>query len=114
MTWQQRIGAALDARRAAEALRVRTPVENGAGRFLTCDQRRYSNFSSNDYLGLSQHPALIRAWQQGAEQYGVGSGGSGHVSGYTRAHQALEEQLADWLGYPGRCCLSPALLPIRR
>lgn len=100
MTWQQRIDAALDARRAAEALRVRTPVENGAGRFLTCDQRRYSNFSSNDYLGLSQHPALIRAWQQGAEQYGVGSGGSGHVSGYTRAHQALEEQLADWLGYP--------------
>ena len=100
MTWQQRIDAALDARRAAEALRVRTPVENGAGRFLTCDQRRYSNFSSNDYLGLSQHPALIRAWQQGAEQYGVGSGGSGHVSGYTRAHRALEEQLADWLGYP--------------
>ncbi|MEL2239588.1 8-amino-7-oxononanoate synthase [Leclercia adecarboxylata] len=100
MTWQQRIDAALDARRAADALRVRTTVENGAGRFLTRDQRRYCNFSSNDYLGLSQHPAIIRAWQQGAEQYGVGSGGSGHVSGYTTAHQALEEHLADWLGYP--------------
>lgn len=100
MTWQQRIDAALDGRRAADALRVRTTVENGAGRFLTRDQRRYCNFSSNDYLGLSQHPAIIRAWQQGAEQYGVGSGGSGHVSGHTTAHQALEEHLADWLGYP--------------
>lgn len=99
MTWQQRIDAALDARRAADALRVRTTVENGAGRFLTRGQQRYANFSSNDYLGLSQHPDVVRAWQQGAEQYGVGSGGSGHVSGYTTAHQALEDHLAGWLGY---------------
>jgi 7-keto-8-aminopelargonate synthetase-like enzyme len=36
----------------------------------------------------------------------LGSGGSGHVSGYTTAHQALEEELADWLGYP-RALLFP-------
>lgn len=100
MTWQQRIDAALDARRAADALRVRTTVDNGAGRYLIRDQQRYCNFSSNDYLGLSQHPAIVRAWQQGAEQYGVGSGGSGHVTGFSTAHQALEEHLAGWLGYP--------------
>ncbi|HAT1618304.1 TPA: aminotransferase class I/II-fold pyridoxal phosphate-dependent enzyme, partial [Raoultella ornithinolytica] len=58
------------------------------------------NFSSNDYLGLSQHPQIIAAWQQGAARYGVGSGGSGHVSGYSEAHRELEESLADWLGYP--------------
>ncbi|HFY0386060.1 8-amino-7-oxononanoate synthase, partial [Escherichia coli] len=39
------------------------------------------------------------AWQQGAEQFGIGSGGSGHVSGYSVVHQALEEELAEWLGY---------------
>ncbi|WP_368541552.1 8-amino-7-oxononanoate synthase [Enterobacter soli] len=100
MTWEQRISAALAERRAADAFRVRGAVENGAGRFLTRDRKRFCNFSSNDYLGLSQHPQIVRAWQQGAERYGVGSGGSGHVSGYTTAHQALEEQLADWLGYP--------------
>lgn len=99
MTWQQRITTALEKRRAAEAFRVRTVVEGGAGRFLIRDQRQFCNFSSNDYLGLSQHPAIVRAWQDGAEQYGVGSGGSGHVSGYTTAHHALEESLADWLGY---------------
>lgn len=100
MTWQQRIDTALNARRTAEAFRVRTVVEGGAGRFLTRDGRQFCHFSSNDYLGLSQHPVIIRAWQQGADQYGVGSGGSGHVSGYTTAHLALEEALADWLGYP--------------
>ncbi len=99
MSWQQRIDAALDERRAADALRTRCAVSQGAGRWLTLSEQRFCNFSSNDYLGLSQHPAVIRAWQQGAERYGVGSGGSGHVSGYTTAHQALEEELADWLGY---------------
>ncbi|WP_049057328.1 8-amino-7-oxononanoate synthase, partial [Klebsiella aerogenes] len=76
------------------------PVSHGAGRWLEREGERWLNFSSNDYLGLSQHGAIIAAWQQGAERYGVGSGGSGHVSGYSEAHRALEEELADWLGYP--------------
>ncbi|APG17294.1 8-amino-7-oxononanoate synthase [Kosakonia radicincitans] len=100
MSWQQRIDAALSERRAADALRSRQTVAQGAGRWLTVGERRFCNFSSNDYLGLSQHPAVVRAWQQGAERYGVGSGGSGHVSGHTVAHQALESELAEWLGYP--------------
>ncbi|ATY03501.1 8-amino-7-oxononanoate synthase [Klebsiella aerogenes] len=100
MSWQQRIDRALDERRAADAFRRRLPVSHGAGRWLEREGERWLNFSSNDYLGLSQHGAIIAAWQQGAERYGVGSGGSGHVSGYSEAHRALEEELADWLGYP--------------
>lgn len=100
MSWQQRIDGAIASRREQDAFRTRQCVTQGAGRWLVQKDRRYLNFSSNDYLGLTQHPAVIRAWQQGAEQYGVGSGGSGHVSGYTDAHSQLEESLADWLGYP--------------
>lgn len=100
MSWQQRIDEAVAARRQADALRTRQCVDQGAGRWLIRDGQRYRNFSSNDYLGLSQHPAVVRAWQQGADKYGVGSGGSGHVSGYTLAHQQLEAGLTDWLGYP--------------
>ncbi|MDM3066841.1 8-amino-7-oxononanoate synthase [Citrobacter sp. CK180] len=99
MTWQQKIDDALMARRSADALRRRCAVAQGAGRWLVANERQYLNFSSNDYLGLSHHPQIIRAWQQGAERFGVGSGGSGHVSGYSVAHQALEEALAGWLGY---------------
>ncbi|MBG2637425.1 aminotransferase class I/II-fold pyridoxal phosphate-dependent enzyme, partial [Klebsiella michiganensis] len=100
MSWQHRIELALAERQAADALRSRLPVTLGAGRWLSREGRRWLNFSSNDYLGLSQHPAIVTAWQQGADRYGVGSGGSGHVSGYSEAHRALEEQLAGWLGYP--------------
>ncbi len=99
MSWQSRIEHAVAERRETQAFRQRQPLTLGAGRWLVRGDRRYRNFSSNDYLGLSQHPHVVRAWQQGAELYGVGAGGSGHVTGYHQAHQRLEEQLADWLGY---------------
>lgn len=100
MTWQQRIDIALDERRHAQAFRQRVPVTQGAGRWLVQGDKRWLNFSSNDYLGMSQHPEVIAAWQAGAARYGVGSGASGHVCGYSDAHWQLEEQLAQWLGYP--------------
>lgn len=100
MSWQQRIDSALAQRREADAFRRRVPLAQGAGRWLECEGQRYRNFSSNDYLGMSQHPKVIRAWQQGAEQYGTGSGGSGHVTGFSHAHRDLETELAQWLGYP--------------
>ncbi|WP_105635849.1 8-amino-7-oxononanoate synthase [Cronobacter dublinensis] len=99
MTWQARIDEALTAREASHSLRRRVACDPAPGGALVHQGVRYRNFSGNDYLGLSQHPALIAAWQQGAEHYGVGSGASGHVSGYSGAHQALENALAQWLGY---------------
>ncbi len=99
MTWQKRIELALAERRASNSLRTRQVNEAGSGRYLVTHAKRHLNFSSNDYLGLSQHPQIVRAWQQGAERYGVGSGGSGHVTGYSTAHHQLEGELAQWLGY---------------
>jgi 8-amino-7-oxononanoate synthase len=100
MTWQQRIEATLAEKRAGDSFRIRQVNERGSGRQLVSGGQSYLNFSSNDYLGLSQHPDIVRAWQKGAEEYGVGSGGSGHVTGYSLAHQQLEAELAQWLGYP--------------
>ncbi|WP_395316028.1 8-amino-7-oxononanoate synthase [Variovorax sp. UC74_104] len=54
-------------------------------------------FSSNDYLGLAAHPALAKAWAEGAALYGAGSGGSHLILGHSRAHEQLEERLADWM-----------------
>ena len=68
------------------------------GRILSADNKTYLNFSSNDYLGLASDPALIKAWQKGADLYGVGSGGSYLVTGYSQAHADLTEQLKAWLG----------------
>ncbi|AJJ11052.1 8-amino-7-oxononanoate synthase [Yersinia rohdei] len=100
MSWQNRIEHGLQQRREAAAYRTRQMNDGASGRWLQLGARRYLNFSSNDYLGLSQDAAVIAAWQQGAARYGVGSGGSGHVTGYSQPHAQLEQQLADWLGYP--------------
>jgi len=56
------------------------------------------SFCSNNYLGLANHPQVIAAFKNGAERYGVGAGASHLVSGHSRAHQALEEELADFVG----------------
>ena len=54
-------------------------------------------FCSNDYLGLANHPALVRALAEGAQRYGAGSGASHLISGHSEAHAALEDELAAWL-----------------
>ena len=56
------------------------------------------SFCSNNYLGLANHPQVIAAFKNGAERYGVGAGASHLVSGHSRAHHALEEELADFVG----------------
>ncbi|MDA5489902.1 aminotransferase class I/II-fold pyridoxal phosphate-dependent enzyme, partial [Yersinia kristensenii] len=99
MSWQNKIERGLQQRCEAAAYRTRQMNDGANGRWLQTGTRRYLNFSSNDYLGLSQDAGVIAAWQRGAQRYGVGSGGSGHVTGYSMPHAQLEQQLADWLGY---------------
>ncbi|WP_047682992.1 MULTISPECIES: 8-amino-7-oxononanoate synthase [Xenorhabdus] len=99
MNWSDFISRRLAERRGTSLWRSRQVHLGSDGQLLDTADGQYLNFSSNDYLGLSQHPQIIAAWQQGAERYGVGSGGSGHVTGYTAAHHMLEQQLAEWLGY---------------
>ena len=52
------------------------------------------NFCSNDYLGLKDHPDVVRAFTDAAAKYGVGSGASHLVTGHGPEHEALEEELA--------------------
>jgi 8-amino-7-oxononanoate synthase len=55
-------------------------------------------FCSNDYLGLAHHPELRSALQSAAAQFGVGSGAAHLITGHSRPHQQLEEELADYTG----------------
>jgi len=52
------------------------------------------SWGSNDYLGLSQHPAVLDAAQAALRQYGAGAGASRLVSGHTPLHAKLESILA--------------------
>ncbi|WP_413161896.1 8-amino-7-oxononanoate synthase [Aeromonas salmonicida] len=92
------LGKALAGREQAALLRRRTATDGSVGGRLQVAGRDYLNFCANDYLGLADHPAIKAAFKDGIDSYGAGSGASPLVTGYSRAHQQLEETLADWLG----------------
>ena len=99
MAWSQRITQALATRRLHGQYRQRQVNDDADARSLRVEGKAYLNFSANDYLGLSHDARIIAAWQQGADRYGVGAGGSAHVTGYRAPQAAFEQQLAEWLGY---------------
>jgi 8-amino-7-oxononanoate synthase len=96
----QSLETALAERRAVQLYRQRRVVDGPQGPQLELDGRSVANFCSNDYLGLANHPALVAALKRGAEQYGVGAGASHLINGHSRAHHALEEELAAFVGRP--------------
>jgi glycine C-acetyltransferase len=53
-------------------------------------------FGSNNYLGLANHPYIIRKVTEAVKEYGVGVGGPPLLNGYTKLHRKLEEQLAEF------------------
>ncbi|QSX42144.1 aminotransferase class I/II-fold pyridoxal phosphate-dependent enzyme [Shewanella cyperi] len=57
------------------------------------------DFSANDYLGLAREPQLAAALAEGANRFGVGSRASALVSGYSPAHEALEQELCRVTGH---------------
>ena len=98
--WRERVQAARVQREAENRVRVRRSVEHRDGARCTVDGRVLLNFCGNDYLGLSQHFAVVGALQDTAAREGAGGVGSHLVCGHHAIHDALERELADWLGAP--------------
>ncbi|MCB1135047.1 MAG: 8-amino-7-oxononanoate synthase [Chlamydiia bacterium] len=68
--------------------------------FLVHQGQTYINFSSNDYLGLSQHPVLKEAAAASAWKLGVGAAASRLVTGNHHCHEELEQELCQWKRAP--------------
>ena len=88
------LASALAQRRSQHLYRTRRILESPQGPEVVIDGRRVLCFCSNDYLGLANHPDVIKALQQGAAEHGVGSGAAHLICGHHAAHHALEEELA--------------------
>ncbi len=88
----------LTAIREAGLLRELRQVDSPQGTRVEIAGRTFLNFSSNDYLGLANHPALKEAAIQAVEKFGVGAGASRLICGSLAPFHELEETLADFKG----------------
>jgi 8-amino-7-oxononanoate synthase len=64
------------------------------------DDRDVVLLCSNDYLGLASHPSVRTAAADAVARWGAGVGGSRLVSGNISLHRQLEQELAEFKGYP--------------
>lgn len=84
----------LDHLRNQGLLRSLRKISSPTPPFLELDGRKMINFSSNDYLGLSQHPALIESAHKALKKYGTGATASRLVCGSLDLTHELEEKIA--------------------
>jgi 8-amino-7-oxononanoate synthase len=78
--------------------RSRRVIDGPQSVVLTINGKSVINFSSNDYLGLANHPEVVATFKMAVDKYGVGSGSAHLICGHSRAHHALEEELAEFSG----------------
>src|SRR3984957_1744834 len=78
-----------------------TPLQKQAAQFPLYrrpDGSEVLVWSSNDYLGMGGHPAVVQAACSAAQAMGAGAGGTRNIGGTSPAHAALEAELADLHG----------------
>src|SRR3954451_7446981 len=92
-------GAEERAGRGGEAGRWRAPRDfdaAGPEGKLAPDGRPVVSFASNDYLGLTQHPAVVAAAHAALDRWGAGAGSARLIVGSRPVHSELEAALARW------------------
>lgn len=95
MTSSERAYSAYLSRRRKDGLeRTLTHVEYPEPGIIRVNGRRYVNISSNDYLGLSKHPALVENAAKYMEHGGCGAGASRLVTGNLEQFHAIEAKIA--------------------
>jgi 8-amino-7-oxononanoate synthase len=84
----------LDAIRAQGLYRELRRVDSAQGPRIEIGGKTFLNFSSNDYLGLANHPALREAAIEAVKKFGAGAGASRLICGSLAPFHELEETIA--------------------
>ncbi|HEV7721232.1 MAG TPA: aminotransferase class I/II-fold pyridoxal phosphate-dependent enzyme [Iamia sp.] len=95
-SWPQRVEDRLGRVRAAGRWRSVRPFDAFGPTGTLADGTSVTSFASNDYLGLSAHPAVVAAAHTALDRWGAGATASRLVVGSRPAHHALEADLAAW------------------
>ena len=104
MNYEQKLSDALDTVKKEGRYRVFADVKRRRGAFPKADvvkgeaAKPITVWCSNDYLGMGQHPKVIRAMVETATRMGTGAGGTRNISGTNHPLVELERELADLHG----------------
>jgi len=90
------LNSRLDALRQSGLYRELRPVDSPQATHLQMAGQTLLNFSSNDYLGLANHPVLREAAIKAVERFGSGSGSSRLICGSLAPFHELEASLAEF------------------
>lgn len=77
--------------------RIRT-IGSAQGAWLVVDGKKVLNFCSNNYLGLGNHPRVVKAAKEAAEQFGAGPTAVRTIAGTMDLHLKLEQRLSKFKG----------------
>lgn len=95
MKWMEQELAAIQDASLERELRVSVPSAERPG-YVLRGGKELLNLSSNDYLGLARHPAIIEAMRESLLTEGAGAGASRHITGHSPSCAELERKLAEW------------------
>jgi 8-amino-7-oxononanoate synthase len=98
--------AALADIRAAGTHRRMRVLRGAQAARMEVDGRQVLHFAGSNYLDLAHHPEVVEAAADAAQRYGCAVGGSRLICGNTDLHEALEAELAEFLGRPAALTFS--------
>jgi 8-amino-7-oxononanoate synthase len=78
--------------------RIRRKKDSGNSHIFVYKNKNYLSFASNDYLSLSDDKRIINSAKKSLDKYGFGTSSSPLISGYTKSHFKLEEEISKFLG----------------
>ncbi len=100
------LGTSLMEMEAVGLLRTLRTVDSPQSVHINVNARNLRNFSSNDYLGLANHPALREAAFEEWGRAGFGTGASRLLCGTMAAHERLESAIAEFKRTPSALTFS--------
>ncbi len=96
---------------------IRT-IESAQGSRVMIAGKEYLNMCSNNYLGLANHPEIVKAAKEAIDKFGVGAGAVRSIAGTQKIHEDLEKKVASFkhmggsVVYQGGLLANVAAIPV--